>query len=381
MVRQAQQAILAARGEASVQWTIVLPCHREGDALFAALERFDISPSFDDSSELVILLSELSEQSRPAHHALARWSESNTDRRISVIVCPAECTSKALKLDHYFRSIASDATRLYLVVDVDANYELSMPRAGDCCDGCTFQAVPFVRVGQGCNPLAGALAVAHAERSAMEAWSLAKWERRTRPFLLGFMGAGMAFDGRAVQKLLPWHASSDDIRMGYRADLLALPRVLLGWLAEVQAAPDARSWIRQQLRIADGVFSRRAEVRRAGSPRAGGVRALASVLFDWLPGFRLASLVGMGLVAMVVGEDRVWLAFTLATLVHCWIVLYAYSALGTILLTPLDVTFRTLGFAFIGSIIWVPLRAVCACAATVIPRQRMADLHAVSTGE
>lgn len=347
---------------------VILPAYLEAEIIGETLSHY--SPLLGQHLDRIVLLLSAGDVSTAS--AVATWRAANTSAAESVdlVVCAPACDSKSTKLQHYWTAARlRDGSeeflgRLFCIFDIDARpdtelFEGLSNRASPRSTGAhIWQAVP-VTIPSLSGLLADALALAQAERTAMECWALDKWSGRgNRPMLLGLMGAAMALNGRAVDLLAPWPAFSDDIQIGYRSDVLGIPRTLVPVRVPVQGTFSFKDWWSQQLRIAVGVQTRLQECSRDDStirPSAVG-RALLSVAFDWTPAWRLMlAIITLGYALPAYPAISLGV---LATLVGVPLVCFQNVAIAR----RRTLTGRTLALAIVGGLAWAPLRA---CAGVV----------------
>lgn len=276
--------------------TVLIPCHSEAQALADCLDQYAELVKTNPRIKLVALLTHRAGgEDVAAVHRVAESRVAQLAGALSIVECSLACTNKARKLEFFFRSQpkeATDSDEAVVVTDVDAR-TASLLGLGCSADPLVCQAVPvIIPLDPRCSFLACALALAQAERSMMEKWALTTWNGsdRPRPFLLGMMGACMALNHAAIAAIGAWPTDSDDIRVGYRADLLGVERRFWPSRFTVGAALSLTQWMEQNLRIAAGVYSRWAELRRAGFSWSRLGRILGSGIFDWLPCLRLCAL-------------------------------------------------------------------------------------------
>lgn len=326
-VSAAIERTLVARNQTSstkYHLAVVIPCHHESEELVSALEHYASLSPFCVELRFFVLLSHPSagEGPRQVKAMLDRWvAKFDLHRMVHSLTCPPSCQTKALKLEHLWTTLGEElkaSDQWYLVIDVDARMT-DIPKIGgivnypDCA--AIYQALPVTDAhGESPSLLVRALAVAQAERSAMECWALDRWAGQERPFLLGLMGAAMLFNTRAVDTLRPWPPDSDDISVGYRADLLDIPRYLLPAIVMVQAAPSFLDWLNQNVKVSLGVQTRWLEISRSRVGLLAGLSLLLrSLAFDWTPGLRLVALLALGWNLFSLGV--VWGVFGLAILI------------------------------------------------------------------
>lgn len=181
--------------------------------------------------------------------------------------------------------------------------------------------------------------------------------------LLGLMGAAMALNGRAVSALAPWPAFSDDIQIGYRADVLGLSRTLVPVRVPVQGTSTFRDWLLQQLRIAEGVQTRVRECSRdSGHHPSSLAKALLSTIFDWSPGLR--AILGATVIVCALPSYPLIAFFVVASQVGiqmlCFVRIVPVRLPGT--------TLRAVALAAVGAATWATLRA-CAGGIALLSRR------------
>jgi Glycosyl transferase family group 2 len=313
-----QAAFSAVEQERLTNHLIVIPCHDEARALEACLLHYAKIIRSHVNVRFLLLLSN-QQSSLPIRHVHSigtAYKNTLFKGKLQIVECPKTCDTKAKKIEHLFASNSAEIADCWIVLtDVDAlpvkfgliSQELSQLVPTIC------QAVPLsVPSVARSSILARGLAQAQAERSIMELWALSKWNgcAHKRPFVLGVMGASAAFNYSAAQTLRPWPANSDDIRIGYRADYSGVERFLWRTVFVVGAPLSINDWLRQNLRIAEGVNTRLRESLLSGLVFPNLCRAYFSMLFDWIPCIRLGAL----LVCLITLEKT---SFTLPLILIC----------------------------------------------------------------
>jgi len=340
---------------------------------------------------LIVLLSheQLSNKTKQIYESVRAESASLPTLAVETLTCPTLCVSKAHKLQFLFTDpmasqfVLSDDAWI-MVVDVDSRF---------CCPPAftrlpmqkdrphILQALPFpLPASSGITRLAQFMAIAQAERTAMEHYALCRWDSdgKRRPFMMGLMGAAMLFNRHAIRSLLPWPLDSDDIRVGYRADLLRISRSILPSFVAVRPAPTLTDWWTQNLKIAAGVQTRFAEAKAILPKKNGAILAvIKSSVFDWLPGLRLIS--GLITAATLLNIQTAlgatfMVVFLIINGVPCFVAIGRFSNEAR-----LSNAFSRFAMSVVGSLAWPVGRTAAAIVAGLSPRASIEKLRASAT--
>ncbi|MDC5008216.1 hypothetical protein OHW24_12950 [Acinetobacter baumannii] len=217
---------------------------------------------------------ELGSKEEMTNSLVDKWIANNIDHCVIRLHEPALSGTKSTKLQFAWQKLKEQFGRNYIedswfaIYDFDSRppQETFIALARELKNGQAdvIQQVPHIAGSEiheySSTSASRTQAIAHYERTLCIETDLrreqtgATWEIRYA------MGAGLFLKASCLEKTEGFPEYSDDIALGYRLDLLEIPRVVLSVPNMVQPAPSFRALIKQFRRINLGVFSVHKEV-------------------------------------------------------------------------------------------------------------------------